>query len=1644
MHAPDPSSDDSRLLRSIPASRLALIERIARTREAGWDARRTPGRGTSAASDGARYREMRARFLRIYFRGVGEEDLAERSPATLASVARSHLELGWRRALGQTLVRIFNPDRARDGFDSPHTVVQIVTDDKPFLVDSVGIAFGRAGLAMHLIIHPVLEVRRDARGRLVGLGANGDQPHQAESWEMYEIDRQTDPAAIERLQRDIESTLTDVSLAVDDWRAMRARARNLVANLEREPPPLPAEEVTEARELLEWMEEGHFVFLGYRYYRLERGARADRLIPDARTGLGILRSRGDGTRPTATVLTGDIRARAREHELLVLTKANSVSSVHRAEYLDYAGVKSFDARGSVMGEHRFLGLWTSSAYHRSPRDIPVLRRKVDRVIQYFGLDPHGHDGKAVLNVLETYPRDELFQASVEDLIRIARGVVNLYERRTVRLLARRDPYHRFYSCLVYVPRDRYNTEVRQRIEQIILEGFAGRSVESQVQISGASHARVHVVVRTEPPGARKVDIAAIERRIADAALTWTDRLREVLVAREGEAAGIALATRYRRVFPLAYEDDVAPADALADIRDLERLRSAPEARRLSLHRPEQQRPARMHLKIVRLGDPVPISDLLPILENFGLRVIAERPYELVWPEGGAAWIQDFELEHRDGLAIDIDRIEARFKEALTMTWSGDAENDGFNRLLLGADLTAREISVLRAYCRYLLQTGVPFSQAYMERALAANPAIAAGLVRLFEARLDPAAQPAAAGAGRPHPASSRARDKSQDIAARIRASLDAVASLDEDRILRAYLGLVQATLRTNFYRRDGGGAPLPYLSLKLDPGAIADLPLPRPKFEIFVYSPRVEGVHLRMGYVARGGIRWSDRREDFRTEVLGLMKAQQVKNTLIVPVGAKGGFVPKRLPGGSREEVQTEVIACYRTFIRGLLDLTDNIVGGRLVPPPQVVRRDGDDAYLVVAADKGTATFSDIANALAAEYGFWLGDAFASGGSAGYDHKRLGITARGGWECVKRHFRELGVDIQKTAFTAAGIGDMSGDVFGNGMLLSRHIRLQAAFDHRHIFLDPDPDPAVSFAERQRLFDLPRSSWDDYDRTRISKGGAVFPRNAKSVTLAPEARALLALESPAVTPTEIMRAILRLPVDLLWNGGIGTYVKASRESNGEVGDRANDALRINGRELRAKVVGEGGNLGLTQRGRIEYALAGGRLNTDFIDNSAGVNTSDVEVNLKILLNPIVQAGRLTGGERNRLLAGMSGEVCELVLRNNYLQSEAISTLELQARARLSEFQHLIRSLERSGELNRALEFLPTDDELSERRKAGAGLTRPELSILLAYSKIWLNNHLLDSDVPEDPYLSSELERYFPAPVRRRFARAISHHRLRREIIATATTNSLINRMGPTFVPRAQEDTGAEPAQIARAYTAAREIFAIRAVWSRIEELDNRVPAKVQYAAAFETSRLLRHATYWLIARRRALKVDAAVAEFRAGVHELESRIGHVLCGSWREQFEQVRAQHLKAGLPPELAARVASLEANNASLDIVELAASQRIAVTEAARIYFEAGAGTGLDWLRQQIDRLPVEGPWQATARTGLRDAALRLHRRLAERVLSRSRGGSAQERVAAWQDGAGKELAHWQRTLADMRAAGAADFATLTVGVESLRKLAE
>ncbi len=1611
----------------VPRRRLALIERIVR----------------AAPRDAAR-----RDFVRQYYRGVGEQDLAAHSPADLAAIAALHLRIGQRRRSSQPLVTALNPEPARDGFDSAHTLVAIVTDDMPFLVDSVNMVFAAAGIAVHLIVHPVLQVRRSRGGVLADLGRDAKPRSRAESWQLYLVDRQTDSAQLESLVAALQATLADVRAAVEDWRPMRERLAELVATLAAKPPRRSnPRDVAEARALLEWMERGHFVLLGYRHYELRRGARVDRLIPDARTGLGILRTARAGA-PPVNELRGSMRELARDHSVVVTTKANAISTVHRATHLDYVGVKQFDARGEPCGEHRFLGLWTSTAYFASPREIPLLRRKVAQVVAHFGLDPTSHDGKAVLAVLETYPRDELFQASAAELIGIVRDVVNLYERRSTRLLVRRDPFGRFVSCMVYVPRDRYTTEVRQRIERILSDRFGGAGVESQVQISESNHARLHVVVRfpgeglAPPPAAarrdrlhRSVDIAAVEREIAAAAETWADRLRGALFAAQPHDAAATLAARYAAAFPLAYQEQVAPDDALADIDDLERLGDAAGALRLNLHRPAGRPPSRVFLKIFKLGEAIPLSDLLPVMENFGLRMIAERPYEVRLGGRGSASIQDLEFEHHGGVPVVIDRVEERFVAGFLAVWGGEVDNDGFNRLLLSTRLDIRQIVVLRACARYLVQTGLPFSQSYMEATLAAHPDVATDLFTLFEQQFAPAA-------------AARRKERCRRLADRIRRRLDAVRGADEDRILRAFLALIGALLRTNYYRRDAAddvpaGGVTRALALKLDPTQIPELPLPRPRFEIFVYSPRVEGVHLRMGAVARGGIRWSDRREDYRTEVLGLMKAQNVKNTLIVPVGAKGGFFPRRLPAAGRDEVQREGTAAYQAYIGALLDVTDNLERGRVVPAPGVVRRDGDDPYLVVAADKGTASLSDTANAIAVARGFWLGDAFASGGSAGYDHKKMGITARGAWECVKRHFRELGVDIQSEDFTVAGIGDMSGDVFGNGMLLSPHIRLVAAFNHQHVFIDPAPDPARSFAERRRLFGLPRSSWEDYDPKLISPGGGVYARSAKAIALSREAQQLLDLPLATATPQEVIRAILRMRVDLLWNGGIGTYVKARHESHAEVGDRANDAVRVNGAELRARVVGEGGNLGFTQRGRVEYALAGGRINTDFIDNSAGVNTSDVEVNLKILLGGLEREGRLRRRDRDRLLARMSGAVAELVLRNNYLQSQALSLLERDAPQRLGELQQLMRTLERAGDLNRALEHLPDDEAIEERRRQGRGLTRPELAVLLSYGKLSLYPRLLESDIPEDPYLSNELERYFPEPVRRRFGRAIRRHPLRREIIATATTNSLVNRMGPSFVLRAAADTGADAARIARAYTIAREAFGMRARWAAIEALDNCIASAVQYEMMAALGRLLRHSTYWLLRQRdRALAVEPAVRRLAPALARLVARCAVLVPGDDQTRIETERARLASAGVPRELAGFVACADALDSALDIVEIAAGFRLPVTDAAAAYFALGERLGLDWLRRRIEELATEGAWQATARGGLREAALGLQRALTESALRHGSRQRASGRIDAWMSAAGADLEAWRRTLTDLRAAGQIDFATLSVGIDAVRKL--
>ncbi|MDY6948129.1 MAG: NAD-glutamate dehydrogenase, partial [Pseudomonadota bacterium] len=1470
---------------------------------------------------------------------------------------------------------------------------------------------------------------------------NGDtSKFTQESWQHFEIDRLGAPERLQELEQKLLRTLEDVRLAVADWNVMRQRATELANEIERDNPGVQPNEAREAKALLDWMAANHFTFLGYRQYQLKRGRSEDLLVPMPETGLGILRAR-KGYRAEPTVLTGEMRERARQPELLMITKANSVSTVHRSTYLDYVGIKTVDAQGRVTGEKRFLGLFVSAVYNRSPREIPLLRHKIERVVAHFGLDPASHDGKAVVHVIETYPRDELFQASITDLIRTVRGIVNLYERQRVRVFLRRDTFGRFYSALIFVPRDRYNTQVRQKMEAVINEKLKATAIESQIQLSESALARVHMIIRLPADGGPRIDAEELEQLLAETVRTWNDKLRDALIDKHGELDGRLLAEKFRSGFPAAYEEDTTAEVALEDIGQLNQVIA--DSDRIAM-RLASGAGKTVHLRLFRAAAPIALSQALPILENMGFLIVSERPYRIAVPGGHAIWLQDFEMQRRDGGTINPDSLGERFTDTFAAVWNTHAENDGFNQLIVVTNLTWRQASVLRAYARYAIQTGASFSQAYMEQVLISNARIAALLSQLFEVQFDPAVR-----AARRSSEVDRLKQDLSDL-------LDSVRSLDEDRILRRFAHAIQATLRTNYFQTDAGGGFKPCLAFKLDSRSIPEVPQPRPAFEIFVYSPRVEGVHLRMGRVARGGIRWSDRREDFRTEVLGLMKAQNVKNTLIVPVGAKGGFVPKRMPAGaSREDVQREGVECYRTFISALLDITDNIVEGRIVPPAQVVRRDGDDPYLVVAADKGTATFSDIANRLAADYHFWLGDAFASGGSAGYDHKKMGITARGAWECVKRHFREMGIDTQSQDFTAIGIGDMAGDVFGNGMLQSPHTRMLAAFNHQHIFLDPEPDAAASYKERQRMFNLPRSTWEDYNRKVISKGGGVFPRSAKSIKISPQAQAMLGIKRDSFTPVELIRAILCMPVDLLWNGGIGTYVKATDETHIDVGDRANDAVRVNGRELRCKVIGEGGNLGLSQRGRIEYALAGGRLNTDFVDNSGGVDCSDHEVNIKILLNNLppqsARGAGLTLEKRNDLLVDMTDEVAALVLRDNYLQSQALSMLEARASKDLLEHAHSIRRLEVSGLLDRGLEFLPASEEITERHQAGKGLTRPELAILLAYAKMALYSKIIDSDVPEDPYLGHELERYFPALMQKRFNKYLPAHRLRREIIATATTNSIVNRMGPTFARRVQEDTGANAGTIARAYAIAREFVAMRDTWADIEALDTKIAAAVQYEMMFETTRLLRYCTYWLIHRQSGrLDIERQVSRFRSGMKELDGLLPRILSGDDLAAFDARHSRYVAAAVPDKLARRMASLTALRSGPDLVEISEQTGLPLERAATLYFDVGSALSLDWIREQVEILGVEGHWQAVARTTLRDNVYNLQRALSLQVIAESKRSQTGAKTApaevleGWITRHRAAVDYLRHTVSDMRALPAMDFATLSVALQAVRRMTE
>jgi len=1570
-------------------------------------------------------------FTRLYYAGTDPVELAERDPDDLAGAAAAHFELGRRFAGGSPKLRVYNPRLDAHGWQSTHTVVEIVSEDMPFLVDSATMEINRQGLALHLVVHPVIRAVRDAKGVLKAVG----EPVPAgegrlESCMHLEVDRQTDSGRLREIEQGLARVLGEVRAAVEDWRPMQARLRDLTGEMDARRLPLAAGEIGEARAFLEWLLDNHMTLLGYRDYDLVNENGEDVLRVVRGSGLGILREGENTTVSTSfATLPPETKARARLPELLVLSKANARATVHRPGYLDYVGVKRFDAQGRVSGERRLLGLYTHTVYTANPGDIPVLRRKVAEVLARAGFLPASHDGKALASILEDYPRDELMQIEPGELYAHAIAILQLGQRQRARLLVRRDAYGRFVTCLLYVPRDKYNTEQRQRFQRILAEAFNGAAGEFSVSLSESPLARIFMVVRTRPGAVPEVDVRELERRIVAATRRWEDELQALLLEREGEERGNLLFARYGQAFPAGYREDHPPRSALLDLETMEAL-GEPPALAMNLHRPLGAEPGLLRFRLFRAGAPIALSDALPILENLGVRVLDDRPYHVQRADGRMVWIVDFGLALPEESEVALDRVRPLFHEAFEAMWTSRVEPDNLNRLVLAAELSAREIAILRAYTRYLRQAGSPFSLAYMEQALVAHAALARRLVALFEARFGP---------GR------ASQETEQRLGGEIEAGLEQVRSLDDDRILRRLLETMRATTRTNTFQRDADGGLKPYIALKLDPARVPGLPEPRPMFEIFVYSPRVEGVHLRGGPVARGGLRWSDRREDFRTEVLGLMKAQMVKNAVIVPVGSKGGFVVKRPPhGGEREALLKEGIACYQTFLRGLLDLTDNLAEGRIVPPPDVVRHDGDDAYLVVAADKGTASFSDIANGVAAEYGFWLGDAFASGGSAGYDHKKMGITARGAWESVRRHFRELGIDTQSQPFTAAGIGDMSGDVFGNGMLLSRHIRLVAAFDHRHVFIDPDPDAEANFRERERLFALPRSSWADYDAKLISKGGGVWPRDAKSITLSPEARRALGIEQAALAPNELVSAILRAPVDLLYNGGIGTYVKSSRETHAQVGDRANDALRVDGGELRCKVVAEGGNLGLTQLGRIEYALAGGRVNTDAIDNSAGVDCSDHEVNIKILLDAAVREGELTLKQRNRLLAGMTDEVAALVLRDNTFQTQSLSVAGLVAPQLLDQQARFIQALERDGRLKRAIEFLPSDAEIAERRAGRIGLVAPERAVLLAYAKMALYHELLESDLPQEPTIAGALERYFPKPLRERFARHIRAHPLRREIIATYVTNSMVNRVGSTFVHRMREETGAGGAEVVRAYMVAREAYGMVAYWQATEALDHKVPDRKQGELLLESGHLIVRATLWLLRNRRHLAdVAAGIAYFRSGIQALAALLPAVLSEPEREAYEKTRAGFAQSGVPAPLAAQVAGFDALAAAPDLVAVGEAFGRSIEEVATVYFAIGGRLEFPWLRARVGGIAADSHWQALAKAALRDDLASMQRHLTADALRGAAGkGDAAQATGEWERGNRALLERFRQVLADLRPQGTIDLAMASVAMRELRNI--
>ncbi|WP_411820928.1 NAD-glutamate dehydrogenase [Hyphococcus formosus] len=1505
---------------------------------------------------GALTSSFRSYLEQLVLYATGEDNIWDEPQSLLNRAAHAWKHAETRKA-GESKVSLRIAEGK--GWSERRMVLDIVTDDKPFLVDSISAALSDTGKPVTFFSNAVVDVVRSDKGKRqpggTGRGVRESMIH-------VEMDPPVLDNEVEALKDELDTVLADVSIAVQDWEAMRARLGACIAQLERSRlAGVKAEDQRESVQFLKWLWDNRFAFLGARRFNFVGDGDELQLELDREKDLGILSSPGrevlKSTFQPDGKLSPAVAAFFASNEPIIVAKSSSKSLTHRRAYMDYVAVKSFASDGSAIGEELFVGLFTAEAYNRPVRDIPLIRAKVDAVLELAAFTPGGHNEKALINILESYPRDELFQVGVDSLTETCLGILRLYKRPRVKLFLRRDRFDRFVSALLFVPRDRFNSDLRERVGQYIADTFEGRVLSFAPSFGDASLVRVHFIIGIQQGAPEGPGLAEMTRRVREICRTWDDELLDAMRVAHNGATPARLYSKYEKAFDAGYRERTLASESLADIAALEKLSENPIVVRA--HRRSNDGDHTVRLKIYKRGTPMTLSALIPSIENLGLSVLQETSHRIS-PAGETTaeevmWVHDFATEQSAGQPVVLNDVKEAFEDTMLAVLEGRTEDDGFNELVLTAGITWREAWLLRAAAKHHMQAGFAYSQAYIEEALSNNPAIARLLIAVFHARFNPTGP-------------SNADERIKDVAMAENAVVEAlndVASLDEDRIIRRFLALFAAITRTNYYQRQEDGSAKTYISFKVDSQKVAEIPEPKPYREIFVSGPRVDGVHLRFGPIARGGLRWSDRREDFRTEVLGLVKAQRVKNAVIVPSGSKGCFYPKQLPtSGDRTAVYEEGREAYKIFIRGLLDLTDNIVQGEMKTPANLVRWDDPDPYLVVAADKGTAQFSDTANAISEEYNFWLGDAFASGGSAGYDHKAMGITARGAWEAVKRHFREMGKDIQSEPFTAAGVGDMSGDVFGNGMLLSEQTKLIAAFDHRDIFFDPDPDPAISYAERKRLFKLPRSSWQDYNKELISKGGGVFSRSAKSIPLTDKMRAMLNVDAKELPPSELIRSILKMPIELFWMGGIGTYFKAEDEENWRVGDRTNDAVRINANEIQAKVIGEGANLGLTQLARIEFAQNGGRINTDAIDNSAGVDSSDHEVNIKILVSNAIEHGEIKAEERNSLLASMTDDVADHVLRHNYDQTRAISQMATSAAKDLDVYARFMSTLEREGRLDRVIENLPDTEQIAYMRQHGSGPTRPDLAVLLAYAKMWLFDELAASEAPDDPIFERELFAYFPEALRE-YSRAVVDHQLRREIIATRLSNEIVDTCGVAFVQRAAETSGADFPTIALAYEAVRLIYNLHDFAEAVDALDTTAPADLQINLYLEASALLREQTFHLLGNAKAREtlerhgVKALIEQYQTPVAEFKTALPEILPEDAATSLDERTQFWIENSAPEPIAKDAAAIPALEYAFDIVNLAAETGWSNPGAGSIFFSVGRMFNIDAVREKARSEP-------------------------------------------------------------------------------------